>query len=486
MRKALSILFMVLSIKIYAQVPDYYHSRFGGNEDEVGYNIIQALDSGYLVVGQTSGFNAIQTGVYIAKLNKLAHPKWQKSFGGTLSDVGKSLVELSDSSIIAVGYTNSFGNGGYDAYMIRVDKNGNLLWQKTFGGIDWDFAYSVNKTSDGNLIICGSTFSFGRGGKDAFILKMDYSGTFLWNKIYGSKNDDELKEIIQTNDGGYIAAGTTKSYGDSLGDIWVTKFNASGDSTWFITRGGNKRDVGNSIVQAYNFDYFVAGGSESYGNGQEDAYLFKLANNSNFLWDRFEGLANEDEEVVSIKNVPAIPGGIVFCYTTNELFGFKKDTKSLLFDASGYYVNGGRVGSPEDEEAFAVANCFDKGFITVGSTNGFNSSFKREDVFIVKFDSLMNGPGNLILKSKEIRADGAAGIKIYPTPFNGKITIVSSDSDPFSRVELVDINGRIVFESSYQPISRIDIENLDLVPGMYCVRVVAKSGVYTTKLVCKK
>lgn len=484
MKKIYLIILLAAGTVVYSQPTLFFHSRFGLNEDDNGNAIIQTLDTNYFVVGQSNSFGESQTDIYISKLNRKGLPFWQRNLGGFLLDVGKSVVELNDSSFVIAGYTNSFGAGGYDAYIVKVDKNGNVIWQKTFGGGDWDFAYSINKTTDGNLIICGATYSFGRGNKDGLILKMDYNGNILWNKIYGGAEEDDLREIIQTSDGGYIAVGTTKSYGDNLGDIWITKFDASGDSTWFKTIGGNKKDVGTSITQDKHSDYFIGGGSESYSNGMEDAYVVKLANNGSFLRHQWEGIANQNEEITSIKNSISISDGIVFCFSTAEVAGFKIDTKTLLFDSLGYYVNGGRVGSVEDEEAYCVANCFDRGYVIVGYSQGFNAL--QKDIFVVKFDSLMNGPGNLFVGLNSINEDTQPNLKVYPNPFVDKIFINSKDEDFLNSLEVFDLYGKKVFEKNDLNSEIIEIDNLNLISGFYIFKINTKSRTYFKKVFCKK
>ncbi|MES2680622.1 MAG: T9SS type A sorting domain-containing protein [Bacteroidota bacterium] len=413
----------------------------------------------------------------------MAVPVWQKNIGGVLSEIAKSVVELPDSSLVIAGYTSSFGNGGYDAYIIKTDKNGNLLWQKTFGGTDWDFAYSINNTSDGNLIVCGTTYSFGRGENDAFILKLDYNGNFLWTKTYGGTKSDDLKEIVPTLDGGFIATGTTKSYGDSLGDIWVTKFNSSGDSTWFKTHGGVKKDVGNTIVQNANADYFIGGGSESFGIGKEDAYVFKLNSSGNFLWSGYEGKANEDEEIYSLKNSYEIVGGIVFCYTTREITAFGMDSKTLLYDQNGYYVNGGRVGSTGMEEVFSIANCKDNGYIVAGYTTGFASSLS--DVFIVKFDSVMNAPGAFTNIGGAFTKNGF-DVRVYPNPFVKDLLLKVSDNEIITKIEIINLNGESVFWKNDLNSNLFEIKNIELATGIYTLKIVTSGNTYFSKIFCNK
>ncbi len=440
MIRPLLILFVLCSFVTISQNSHSFCTNYGGDGDEIGYSILQAYNTDYIIVGRTGSFGALQTDIHVARMDTISNIRWQKNIGGFMNEVGKGVVELEDSSIVMVGYSNSYGNGGYDAYIVRTDRNGNILWYRTFGGANWDFANSVCRTKDSNIVVCGYTYSFGRGDKDGFILKMDYKGNILWTKTYGGAKGDELNKIIATSDGGYIAAGTTKSYGDSLGDIWITKFDKFGDSLWFKVRGGVKKDVGNSVVQDQLGDYLIAGGSESFSSGKEDAYILKLLNNSTFLWDRYYGIPSQDEEAFDVLNSGSQYGNMLLLYATKEQAAYGFDIKNILLDYGGYYVRGGTFGSEKDEIAYAMCNARDKGYVACGYTESYNAKFK--DVFVVKYDSEMT-IGPLILSAGKIVTDKKA--KIYPTVVNNKTIYIQgttnvSDLD----FKIYDIFGRLV------------------------------------------
>ncbi len=447
---------------------------FGGEADDVGYSIKQTLDSGYIVTGQTTSFGSTSTDIYIAKTNKYLIPKWQKNFGGFFSEVGKSIIELSDSSIVIAGFSNSFGNGGYDALIIKTDKNGNTLWQKTWGGLDWDFANSICKSSDGNLIVCGNTYSFERGNSDAFVIKLDLNGNLIWQKIYGGSNFDELKCIIPTSEGGFIAAGTTMSYGEINGDIWITKLNSTGDSTWFVTNGGNKHDKGNGIVQDKFGDYLICGGTRSFpsSNGNDmDAYVCKLSNSSSFIWKSTAG-NSRDEEAFSIKNSVSNYGNIVITYGTNEFITFGTDIKTLLLDFNGYYVRGGSFGSTKDELGYDLQNTYDKGYVTVGYSESFNARLK--DIFIVKYDSEMTiGPQMVNIKQQRTLDHS---ISFYPTLVNNNCFFIESEI-PLNQnkinFNIFDLNGIEIRKYSLEIESenKLKIRFNDVSSGIYFLKL---------------
>ncbi|HRG02346.1 MAG TPA: hypothetical protein PKZ75_14605, partial [Bacteroidia bacterium] len=201
MKQIVLIIFLFVSFLLKAQPPSKFYSTYGGNGYDVGYSVKQTLDGGYIIAGSTSSFGQGNTDFYLLKLDSLGQKKFETSFGGYSNEIAKSVIQLSDSSFVIAGYTSSFGIGGYDIFVVKADKNGNLIWQKTFGGNDWDFAYNIELNSDGGFIICGTTYSFGYGNADGYIIKTDGAGNVTWTKTFGGKHDDEFKSVIQTSDG---------------------------------------------------------------------------------------------------------------------------------------------------------------------------------------------------------------------------------------------------------------------------------------------
>jgi hypothetical protein len=148
---------------------------------------------------------------------------WAKTYGGIHWDIANSIQQISDSGYIVAGATDSYGSGNADALVLKLDSNGNVIWQKTYGGSGYDVANFIQQTTDDGYIVTGITESFGAGGKDALILKLDNSGNVIWQKTYGGSGDDRAQCIQQTTDGGYVVAGYTSSFGADIRDFWVLK-----------------------------------------------------------------------------------------------------------------------------------------------------------------------------------------------------------------------------------------------------------------------
>ena len=161
----------------------------------------------------------------------LSQATWTETYGGSESDYGNSVQQTTDEGYIVAGYTYSFGAGFYDAWLIKTDAFGDTLWTKTYGGsTDSDYGYSVQQTKDGGYIIAGSTYSYGAGLSDGFLVKTDAQGNMLWKNTFGGSGQDYFYSVQQTEDGGYIMVGSTESYGDGSSDVYLVKTDPNGSS----------------------------------------------------------------------------------------------------------------------------------------------------------------------------------------------------------------------------------------------------------------
>ena len=183
----------------------------------------------------------------------------------------------SDGGYALAGFTDSFGAGNYDAWLVKVDASGNAMWNKTYGGAASDYAASVVLTNDGGYALAGYTSSFGAVGGDAWLVKVDASGNAMWNKTYGGAASDYAMSVVLTSDGGYAMAGETDSFGAGNNDFWLVKVDASGNMLWNKTYGGALSDVAWSVVLTSDGGYAMAGETASFGAGGGDFYLVKTA-----------------------------------------------------------------------------------------------------------------------------------------------------------------------------------------------------------------
>ncbi|MCK4233789.1 hypothetical protein KAX75_05135, partial [candidate division WOR-3 bacterium] len=262
---------------------------YGCTSWDAGYSVIQTSDGGYIIAGNTDSFGSGSFDIYLIKTDSLGDTVWTKTYGGDEFDKGSSVFQTSYDGYIIAGYTYSFGAGNSDVYLIKTDSLGDTLWTKTYGGSEFDKSSSVFQTSNGGYIIGGYTQSFGTGEGDVYLIKTDSVGDTIWTKTYGGSNPDVGSSVAQISDGGYIISGGTTSFATGNSDVYLIKTDSFGDTVWTKTYGGTSWDVGYSVVQTYDEGYVVAAVTTSFGAGNYDVYLIKTDSLGDTIWTKTYG-----------------------------------------------------------------------------------------------------------------------------------------------------------------------------------------------------
>ncbi|MAW83526.1 MAG: hypothetical protein CL832_03690 [Crocinitomicaceae bacterium] len=349
---------------------------------------------------------------------------WTKTFGGTDWDVGSSVQQTTDGGYIITGSITSFGNGSEDVYLIKTDGNGDSLWTKTFGGTGWDVGSSVQQTTDGGYIITGGVESFGNGNDDVYLIKTDQSGNELWSKTFGGVDGEGGSSVQQTNDGGYIIAGSTSSFGN-WSDLYLIKTDGSGNEQWFKIFGGTYLDVGESVQQTNDGGYIITGVTSSFGNGSEEVLLIKTDGNGDSLWTKTFGGTDMDEDWGNSVQQTNDGGYIITGWThPDPTPGSFEDSEVLLIktDGSGNEEWTKTFGGADGESGSSVQQTNDGGYIIAGSTSSFGNG--NEDVYLIKTD----GSGNEQWFKTFGGVDGESGSSVQQTNDGGYIIAGSTSS----------------------------------------------------------
>lgn len=281
---------------------------FGGSGDEYGESIVQTSDGGYAVGGYTNSFGAGDYDDYIAKLDASGTIQWFKTYGTPGYDYALSIKQTTDRGYVLFGSTSSFGAGYNDYYIVKVDSAGLLQWSKTIGGPGGDYGSCVIQTSDGGYALSGTTLSFGAGNYDIYVVKLNETGSLEWSRTFGGTDFEYGYQIIQTSDGGYAIAASISSFGAGGYDAYILKLNISGQIEWNRTLGGTYDDNILSITQTADGGYAAAG--FTIGNSGADIYLIKLdslgnACGNSFLPDPATGSAGVSDSAPTLTSSPA-------------------------------------------------------------------------------------------------------------------------------------------------------------------------------------
>jgi len=275
----------------------------GTSSYDRGLEVQVTSDGNFIVVGYTQMSGSVSDEIYLAKVDPNGNKIWEKIFGGSKSDYAYSVQETSDGGFILTGATYSYGNGGEtDVYLVKTDANGNKLWQKTFGGTDSDYgscvrqisssSTSVNSAETSGFIIAGFTKSLGAGKWDVYLIKTNNSGEKVWEKTFGGSEDEKAHCVQQTSDGGFIIVGMTESYGEGEEDIYLIKTDSSGNKEWEKTIGGSELDYGRWVLEISD-GYMIAGNTMSFNAKKNDVFIIRTDKNGNVdlnsimhIWNR--------------------------------------------------------------------------------------------------------------------------------------------------------------------------------------------------------
>ena len=451
----------------------------------------------YINKNQNNMFKLLLTLITLLSLNTFSQDiTWQKSLGGSSMDYGKSIKETSDGGFIMAGYAMSSdgditnAKGYYDYWIVKLNESGSKEWQKSLGGSGQDVANYISQTSDNGYIIAGYTIS--KDGdisspivtefyKDYWIVKLNSSGTIQWEKSLGGSDHDVANYISQTNDGGYIICGNSKSNDNGVdnysafADAWVVKLNSSGNITWSNNYGGTLDDDLKYIEELSDGSFIAVGSSKSNdndvsgNNGDMDAWIIKISSTGSVLWSKLFGGENVDiaNSAVILSN-----GSFVFAGNTASVSGgFPQAGNGDYFvvkvSATGNNIWTKTYGGTGVDNAKSICNKNNGNIIIAGSSSSVNgmvqSNFGKTDYWILE----LNNNGDTVWTRNYGGSLDDVALEINQTDDGGFIIIGNSNS---TNNQITDNKGSIdywvVKLSAYVGINSISNHvNFDIYPN---------------------
>jgi Secretion system C-terminal sorting domain len=429
---------------------------------------------------------------WIVKLSSSGSIQWQKSFGGSADDYASSIKQTSDGGYIVAGSSNSVdgdvtGNhGGKDFWVLKLSSTGSLQWEKSLGGSNDEEAQSIQQTPDGGYIVAGYTLSNdgdvsgNNGYKDAWIVKLNDTGGILWQKAVGSPGPEYANSIQLTSDGGYIFAGY--NYVLTFHNYWIVKLNDTGGIQWQKSLGGTLDDYANSVQQTSDGGYIVAGAANSYdgdvtGNhGDNDFWIIKLSSLGGIQWQKCYG-GSMDDRAYAIQQT--IDNGYIVAGYSNSNNGDVSGTHGGAYDywviklsSSGVKQWQKPLGGNDDDQAFSIQQTSDDGYIMAGYSKSIDEDVSgnhgAKDYWIVKL------AGNVSVKS----INNSNIISIFPNP--------ASDNISINGVGLINIKayntlGQLIKEANHAD----NISISEFPAGMYFIKLFNETGemIYVDKVI---
>lgn len=469
MNKLFYILFSFLPLFGLSQKDTVAHLyTFGGNNNDNAEEIEATSDGGYIVVGSTSSSSSGNTDIYLLKIDSLCDYEWSVALGGTNNDWGYSVKQTHDKGFIIAASSNSYGNGGYDAVLMKRDSLGNYVWRKVYGGQDWDFAYSVVQTYDSGYVFCGETYNNSNGFSDVYIVKTNPLGDTLWTRTYGGTLIDKGNSVIETSDSNIVVAGLTNTLTDST-QAYLIKLTPNGILLWDSVYGGLNYEDFNGITEAFDGGFVMTGATTSFSPGNDkDYYVYKANQNGLTIWEQNIGAVGDEvgNDILELANTNLFIAG----YTEATGNG-GKDAKLFLLDAGGWWAGqNSSFGSVTDESAKSIVFGNDGSMKMAGFTSGFGNGL--EDALVISIDTVVPFQQFTVdtitdlapLLTEDYKNN--AHLLMYPNPASTEINFNSSFE--IESVKIFDIYGKVLKEIFLNSKNTFNVE--DLSNGIYIVQ----------------
>lgn len=404
-------------------------NTFGGSKNDSAQSVVATSDGGYVVLGFTQSMDGDITDkqnesfdYWVLKFNAENRLEWQKTYGGSADDRGSDIIQTQDGGYAVIGFSFSSdgdvseNNGLQDFWLVKLDANGTMTWQKSFGYQGADSGISVIQTNDLGYLISGVldvTASGGLGnlsrnenrhaGGDYWVLKLTSTGDLDWSRYFGGNFTDTPYSTVQTEDNGYIIAGSSDSddtdISNNIGayDFWVLRISAIGDLVWETSYGGEQIDEARVIVKSGDGNYIIAGDTRSSNNdvssnnGAADLWLIKISPNGDLLWEKTIGGSNFDVARALVKTQD---NGFLLAGSSrsddvdvSENKG-QNDAWALKVDANGNLIWETTIGGANIDFGYGIAELNDQSVILVGDSTSSDGDILENkgftDALIVK------------------------------------------------------------------------------------------------------
>lgn len=482
---------------------EYLHVYGGKNFDEAR-DVKELPGKNYIIAGTTSSFGQGNTSAYLIKTDSVGKHKWSMPFGGSQNDWAYAVEVTADSGYFVAGYSNSFNPpNGYDAWYFKVDKNGNLVWQKTISGYDWDFIYGCTPLPDSGYVLCGESYTNSNGNADGYLARIDKNGDTLWTKHFGGALDEKLNGVCIINNRIYATGVSSTNDLDTLSDGWLLKTDLSGNLIAETFFAGPPR-TGEEFrgITAYDANtFFVYGCMEWKDSSSTQSLIAKTDTSLNFLFGPYAaGLTGAGEYVCFNRVTKTSYGNICVAGTaTGGLGGLNLFLVGLHGDLTWINDFAHDSGIQYDETGNSVIYTTSGRIIAVGNCHmlcGSNPGLGLEDVFMVRFetDSIENQGINQTIIScfsdtlfywaaSQQEYSNNPRLRFYPNPvnYNAIIEINAQSLEAFN-LGIYNLLGEEVRRFKVMPGLKHEI-NLEHLPnGSYYLKMEDKTGLNLTTL----
>lgn len=410
-----------------------WSKTYGGENSDGGRQVVPLKDGGYLVCGYTYSTSNGYSDILLIKTDEEGNQLWSQNYGDAGWEYAWGACETPEGDFLAIGQAST-NEQQKDFILIKTDADGNEIWTKTYGGDSLDVGRSVMVDSDGNYLLCGYTESFGYGANNIYVIKTDPDGNELWANFYGGSKSDMGRKIIETSDNNYLILGSTGSFGAGNRDVYLIKTDTDGNIIWSETYGTSGYQDAFDVVETESGDFYIAGHSDLHGIDFLEAYVVKTNQDGDKIWTAtYEGSTNYYDYAKGIAETD--DGNFMICGAVKNRTSRKNDVFLFMIDQDGTVLWEEEYGSEGSEWASSVLKTDEGDFVIAGHTESEGEG--KFDVYMFKVSNPLTQTGEILIDSES---------RLYqniPNPFSAETRITLNIGKGTSgKVSILDSGGK--------------------------------------------
>jgi hypothetical protein len=363
---------------------------YGGPDHDWAVSIAQAHDGGFVVAGSSWGFSSVWIDILFLKLSPSGTIEWAKTCRGDGPEWASGVFQAPDGGYAITGHTRSFGAQGTDFLVTKLSSSGSLEWARMVGGEDHDYSSGAVQSSDSGYVVTGGRYR-GPEGWDLVLLKLSRAGDLEWARTMDGGGLDYGESVIQAADGGFVVAGWTLIWGAGRSDFLVARFSPTGTPEWAMAYGGPEHDAAKAIVQAPDGGFLVAGETWGFGAGISDILLVKIAADGSPEWGKTYGGPGIDR-AISLAGTP--DGGCVVSGQTRSFGAGRDDLLVMKLASNGDLEWAETFGGAYSDSVGRTILLADSGLAIVGSTGSWGAGLS--DIFVLRLPVDGSYPGCIV------------------------------------------------------------------------------------------
>jgi hypothetical protein len=380
----LSVAFLLPTICYgYSEYEISFNKTYGGEFNEFASYAVETNDAGYVIIGSTNTFGHGDSDIWVIKIDPKGNIEWNTTYG-TPSFESPHYIIRTENGFLITGRTNHYGEGDMDLLLLEIDQKGALLWNRTIGGDGDEWMWDIEKTSEGGYALGGRTNSYGSGGNDYWLMKIDVEGNLEWNTTLGGVEDERARSLVISDDGGYLLNGWSSSYTHGLIDFWLVKTDQNGLPLWNHSYGFVEGERGIALMKTEEGGYLLGGNSNTFSEGLTDFYLVKTDSKGEILWNKTYGGENAEtiHHLLSLKD-----GSYVLAGYTESYGAGSRDFYVIFTDSDGNLYSELTFGGSEYEGLSFAITTSDDGLLIGGHSYSFGSG--EADFYVVKLSQYL-------------------------------------------------------------------------------------------------